>query len=130
MEEIKREKIYTPLVAKPNHNISQAVKYGNLLFVAGQVGEDADEKLVEGGIEAQTEQAIINLKNVLEAAGSSLDKIIMCRCFIANMEDIGAMNKVYDKYFGDMEVGPARFALVASPVAEGYLVEISAFAAV
>ncbi|MBE6990788.1 MAG: RidA family protein [Ruminococcaceae bacterium] len=130
MSEKKIEKIYTPLVAKPNHNVSQAVRYGDLLFVAGQVGETADEKLVEGGMEAQVEQAILNLKSVLEAAGSSLDKVLACQCFIANMEDIKVMNKVYDKYFSDMPVGPARYSLVASPVAKGYLFEISAFAAV
>lgn len=130
MSELKAEKIYTPLVSTPNHNISQAVRYGDLLFVTGQVGETADEKLVEGGAAAQTEQSIINMKNILEAAGSSLEKILMIRIFIADMKDIGEVNRVYDQYFSKMAVGPARYALIASPVAEGYLVEIAAIAAV
>lgn len=125
----EREKVYTPLVAKPHHGISQAIKYGDLVFVSGQVGEGLDEVPLEG-IEAQVEKAIENLKAVLEAAGSSLDKVIMCRCFIQNMEDIGPMNQVYDKYFADMEVGPARYTVVASPVAKDYLFEIAAFAAI
>ena len=130
MDQINIEKIYTPLVSKPNHNISQAIKYGNLLFVSGQVGENADEKLVEGGAGAQMEQAIINLKCILEAAGSSLDKVLMIRLFIAHMEDVGEVNRVYDEYFGGMEIGPARYALIASAIAEGYLVELADFAAV
>lgn len=102
----------------------------NLLFVSGQVGENADEKLVEGGAGAQMEQAIINLKCILEAAGSSLDKVLMIRLFISYMEDVGEVNRVYDEYFGGMEIGPARYALIASAIAEGYLVELAAFAAV
>lgn len=76
------------------------------------------------------EQAIINLKCILEAAGSSLDKVLMIRLFLSYMEDVGEVNRVYDEYFGGMEIGPARYALIASAIAEGYLVELAAFAAV
>lgn len=65
--EFKKEKVYTPLAATPTHNVSQAIKYGNLVFVSGMVGEDENEVLKEG-LEAQCEQAFINMKNVLEAA--------------------------------------------------------------
>ena len=64
MMEFKKEKIATPLVATPTHNVSQAIKYGNLVFVSGMVGEDEKEVLKEG-LEAQCEQAFLNMKNVL-----------------------------------------------------------------
>ena len=57
--EFKKEKIYTPLVATPTHNVSQAIKYGDLVFVSGMVGEDENEVLREG-LEAQCEQAFLN----------------------------------------------------------------------
>lgn len=84
--EFKKEKVYTPLAATPTHNVSQAIKYGNLVFVSGMVGEDANEVLKEG-LEAQCEQAFINMKNVLEAAGSGLEKVLFCQIFIAKRED-------------------------------------------
>ena len=80
--EFKKEKVYTPLAATPTHNVSQAIKYGNLVFVSGMVGEDENEVLKEG-LEAQCEQAFINMKNVLEAAGSSLEKVLFCQIFIS-----------------------------------------------
>ena len=58
--EFKKEKVYTPLAATPTHNVSQAIKYGNLVFVSGMVGEDENEVLKEG-LEAQCEQAFINM---------------------------------------------------------------------
>lgn len=129
MKEVKKEKIETPLAAVPRRGISQAVKYGNLLFVSGQVGEDLDGNAPEG-IEAQVELAIQNVKHILEAAGSSLDKVLMCRCFLQNMDDFAGMNRAYFKFFGEQEVGPARYTVVASPVAENLLFEIAVFAAV
>lgn len=72
--EFKKEKVYTPLVATPTHNVSQAIKYGNLVFVSGMVGEDENEVLMDG-LEAQCERAFLNMKNVLESAGSSLEKV-------------------------------------------------------
>ena len=67
--EFKKEKIYTPLVATPTHNVSQAIKYGDLVFVSGMVGEDENEVLREG-LEAQCEQAFLNMKRVLRNACS------------------------------------------------------------
>ena len=109
--EFKKEKVYTPLAATPTHNVSQAIKYGNLVFVSGMVGEDENEVLKEG-LEAQCEQAFINMKNVLEAAGSSLEKVLFCQIFL------------------NMDVGPARYTVVAPTVAEPYLFEITCVAGV
>ena len=92
--EFKKEKVYTPLAATPTHNVSQAIKYGNLVFVSGMVGEDENEVLKEG-LEAQCEQAFINMKNVLEAAGSSLEKVLFCQIFIGKREDRAIANEVW-----------------------------------
>ena len=113
--EFKKEKIYTPLVAAPTHNVSQAIKYGNLVFVSGMVGEDENEVLKEG-LKAQCEQAFLNMKRVLEAAGRREDRAIA--------------NEVWDHYFLNMDVAPARYTVVAPTVAEPYLFEITCVAGV
>ena len=118
--EFKKEKVYTPLVATPTHNVSQAIKYGNLVFISGMVGEDENEVLMDG-LEAQCERAFLNMKNVLEAAGSSLEKVLFCQIFIAKRED---------RYFLNMDVAPARYTVVAPTVAEPYLFEITCVAGV
>ena len=113
--EFKKEKVYTPLVATPTHNVSQAIKYGNLVFVSGMVGEDENEVL---------------MKNVLESAGSSLEKVLFCQIFIGKREDRAIANKVWDRYFLNMDVAPARYTVVAPTVAEPYLFEITCVAGV
>ena len=112
--EFKKEKVYTPLAATPTHNVSQAIKYGNLVFVSGMVGEDENEVLKEG----------------LEAAGSSLEKVLFCQIFIAKREDRAIANEVWDRFFLNMDVGPARYTVVAPTVAEPYLFEITCVAGV
>lgn len=123
---MKKEKIETPLVAIPRKGISQAIKFGNVLFVSGQVGEDVDGNVPEG-IEKQTELAITNARHIIEAAGATLDDVLMCRCFLQKLEDFDGMNEAYFKFFGDQEAGPARYTMVAPPVAEELLVEIAMF---
>ena len=127
--EFKKEKVYTPLVSTPTHNVSQAIKYGNLVFISGMVGEDENEVLMDG-LEAQCERAFLNMKNVLEAAGSSLEKVLFCQIFIGKREDRTIANKVWDRYFLNMDVAPARYTVVAPTVAEPYLFEITCVAGV
>ena len=127
--EFKKEKVYTPLVATPTHNVSQAIKYGNLVFVSGMVGEDENEVLMDG-LEAQCERAFLNMKNVLESAGSSLEKVLFCQIFIGKREDRAIANKVWDRHFLNMDVAPARYTVVAPTVAEPYLFEITCVAGV
>ena len=107
----KITKIETVEVAISRNGISQAVRFGNVLFVSGQL-------------------AIENARRILRAAGSDLDKVLMCRCFLQKQEDFAGMNQVYFKYFGDAKVGPARYTVVAPPVADCYLFEIAMFAVV
>ena len=120
--EFKKEKVYTPLAATPTHNVSQAIKYGNLVFVSGMVGEDENEVLKEG-LEAQCEQAFINMKHVLQ-------KVLFCQIFIAKREDRVIANEVWDRFFLNMDVAPARYTVVAPTVAEPYLFEITCVAGV
>ena len=127
--EFKKEKVDTPLVASPTHTVSQAIKYGNLVFVSGMVGEDENEVLMDG-LEAQCERAFLNMKNVLESAGSSLEKVLFCQIFIGKREDRAIANKVWDRYFLNMDVAPARYTVVAPTVAEPYLFEITCVAGV
>jgi 2-iminobutanoate/2-iminopropanoate deaminase len=108
---------------------SQAVKVGNFVYSAGQVGLDpATMKLVEGGVEAQTEQVLQNLQAVLMAAGSSLANVIKTTVFLADINDYKAVNGVYAGYF--TESPPARSAVQVAALPLGALVEIEVVALV
>ena len=125
----KITKIETVEVAISRNGISQAVRFGNVLFVSGQVGEDIQGNIPKG-IEAQVELAIENARRILRALA-----LIWIRCSCADASSrskrtFAGMNQVYFKYFGDAKVGPARYTVVAPPVADCYLFEIAMFAVV
>ncbi len=102
-----------------------AIRWGDTLYVSGQVG-DAPDGSVPGDIQSQTALAIENAKALIEAAGGSLDNVLMCRCFLKNKEDFAGMNEAYARYFGkDSIPAPARYTVIAPPVDEKYLVEIA-----
>jgi 2-iminobutanoate/2-iminopropanoate deaminase len=106
---------------------SQGIKHGSLVFVSGQLPVDpATGDLVAGGIEAQTEQSLKNLKAVVEAAGGSLEGVVKTTVFLANMADFAAMNEVYKRSFP--AECPARSAFQAAALPKGALVEIEAIA--
>ncbi|MDR2418347.1 MAG: RidA family protein [Treponema sp.] len=105
---------------------SQALVSGNLVFTSGQLGLTPETGVLAGSsIEEQTEQVISNLKAVLEAAGSSLDKVIKTTCFLADMNDFTAFNAVYAKYFPSK---PARSTVAVRQLPKNALVEIEAIA--
>ena len=94
------EKIYTKNAPDAIGPYSQAIKANGLVFTSGQIAIDPASGEVEATtIEAQTEQVCKNLKNVLEAAGSGLDKAVKTVCFLADMNDFAAFNAVYGNYF-------------------------------
>jgi len=106
---------------------SQAVRAGDFVFTAGQIGLDpATGQMAPGGIEAQTRQALRNLQAVLEAAGASLRHVVKTTVFLQDMNDFAAMNAVYAEFF-DAEP-PARSAVQAAALPKGALVEIEAVA--
>ena len=107
---------------------SEAVRVGNILYLSGAVGIDATGALVPGGIEAETRQALANIRSVLEHHGSSMDRVIKCTVMLADMAEWGAMNGAYVEFFAANL--PARSAFGASGLALGSRVEIEAIATV
>lgn len=113
---------------KPVGPYSQAVRAGGLLFCAGQIALDPQSgTLVAGGIEEQTKQVLANLKAVLEAAGSSPEKIVMTTIFLADMADGGTVNNLYGE-FVSADAPPARQTIAVKQLPLGALVEISVIA--
>ncbi|MCS7286857.1 MAG: RidA family protein [Anaerolineae bacterium] len=105
---------------------SQAVKAGNFLFVAGQIGINPATGQLEEGVEAQTRQALLNLKAILEAAGASLDNVVRVGVFLQDLKDFQAMNAVYAEFFPQFP--PARTTVQVAALPRGALVEIDAIA--
>ena len=107
---------------------SQGIATDELVFTSGQLGLDpATGDFAPGGIEAQTRQSLANVKAVLEAAGSGLDKVVKTTVFLKDMNDFAAMNKVYAEFFGEGGC-PARSAVQVARLPKDGLVEIEAVA--
>ena len=109
---------------------SHAVRAGDYLFITGQMPtlKNDNTKLVDGGIEAQTHQVMKNLVRVLNAAGSSLEKVIFARVYLVNFGDFDKMNSVYATYFAKDKL-PARTCIGVTGLAVGASVEIDFIAA-
>jgi len=106
---------------------SQAIDTGSLVFCAGQVGIDPTTgRMVEGGVEAETERALTNLGNVLAAAGLGFGDVVKTLCFLADIADFQRFNAVYARFFA--EPYPARSTVAVKAMAGGSLVEIEAIA--
>lgn len=105
---------------------SQAVKAGNFVFASGQIPLDpSNGELVSGDVKKATERSLENVKAILEAAGTSLDKVVKTTVFVKNMSDFAAVNEVYAKYF-DKDM-PAR-SCVEVKLPKDALVEIEVIA--
>jgi 2-iminobutanoate/2-iminopropanoate deaminase len=107
---------------------SSAVKVGNMLYLAGQLGTDRG-KLVEGGIGPETKQALTNIKTVLEANGSDMEHVVKCTVFLADMKEWPAMNDVYRTMFTAGKF-PARSAFGTTGLALNARTEIECLAVV
>jgi 2-iminobutanoate/2-iminopropanoate deaminase len=106
---------------------NQAIRVGDLVFVAGQLGIDLETgELTGAGIAEQTEQIMANLRAILEAAGSSLDNLVKTTVFLMDLGDFSGMNEVYARHVGDRP--PARSTVQISGLPSGALVEIEAVA--
>ena len=106
---------------------NQAIRVGDLVFVAGQLGVSLEtNELVGAEIGEQTDQAMRNLGAILEAAGSSLDKLLKTTVFLVDLADFQGMNEVYARHVGDRP--PARSTIGISQLPVGALVEIEAIA--
>src|SRR5947209_6278770 len=107
----------TPAGAAATMPFSPAVRVGNILYLAGTLGTDSTMKLVPGGIEAETRQALSNIKRLLEANGSAMDRVIKCLVMLADIGEWGRMNGVYLTFFPVHK--PARSAFGTSGLALG-----------
>ena len=120
------EKVYTKNAPDAIGPYSQAIKTGNLLFTSGQIAIVPETSQVEASdIEGQTEQVCKNLSALLEASGTSMEKVIKTTCFLADMNDFAAFNEVYGKYFTSK---PARSCVAVKTLPKNVLVEVEVIA--
>ena len=120
---MRRKIVQTDRAPKAIGPYEQAIKVDGFVFTAGQIPLDPKSgNIVEGGIAAQTRQVLENLKGVLEAAGSSLDRVVKATVFLKNMADFAAMNEVYAQYLGKSK--PARSTVAVAELPRGVLIEI------
>lgn len=112
----------------PVNPFSPAVRVGDVLYLAGQIGTDSTGAVVKGGIEAETRQTMRNIADVLAKTGSSMDRVVKCTAFLADMKEWPAMNGVYATFFPKNK--PARSAFGATALALNARVEIECIAVV
>lgn len=124
-----KEIIITDKAPKAIGPYTVANKVENLVFTAGQLGLDpVTGELVSGGIEAETRQALTNLKNVLDAAGSSMSNVLKTTVFLKDMNEFGKMNLVYASFF--TEKFPARSTVQVAALPKNGTIEIECIALV
>lgn len=120
-----REAVFVPNAPRPVAPLSPAIRAGEFVFVSGQLPLEPTGQLAEG-MSAQTRQCLENLKQILSAAGLSMDNVVKCTVFITDMDEFDTMNRAYAEYFP--ETPPARSTVEVSRLAKGALVEIEAIA--
>jgi len=124
---LKKEVVTTDKAPKAIGPYSTAIKAGQFVFTAGQLGIDPKTgDLVPGGIEAETKQVLQNLSNVLAAAGTSMSQVVKTTVFLRDMKDFTAMNTVFGTFFTEMP--PARSTVQVAALPKGGAVEIDIIA--
>jgi len=123
---MKKETLYTENAPEPG-NYSQAVKLGDTIYVSGQTADDPETgEAVHGSVAEQTELILTNIKNILEAAGSSMEKVLKVNVYISDMKYKEEMDATYKKFF--KENPPARIAMAVKGLDAGLDVEIDVIA--
>jgi 2-iminobutanoate/2-iminopropanoate deaminase len=124
---MRKEVIYTEKAPEPGP-YSQAIKYGNLIFVAGQTSEDPiTNEVIHDSVAAQTERILNNIKTILETAGSGMDKILRCDVYLSSIAHKEEMNEAYRKFFPAEP--PARNTVAVTGLDDNLDVEIEVIAA-
>jgi reactive intermediate/imine deaminase len=114
-------------VLGPDTPISGAVKAGGLVFVGGNIGNVHGKlELVEGGIAAETRQAFAHLRDALEAAGCTLDRVVKCNIYLVDMAEFGEFNEIFGEVFGGHK--PARATVAVKELGLGARIEIECVA--
>lgn len=121
--------IKTDKASLPVGPYNQGVSTGSLIYTAGQIPLDKAGNMVPGGIKEQTKQVLENVKAVVEAGGSTLDKIIKATVFLKDLNDFAGMNEVYGQYF-KAENAPARTTIQVARIPKDSLVEIEVVAVI
>jgi len=125
---MEKEIVYTETAPEPGP-YSQAIKYGNLIFVAGQTSEDpVTNKPVHDSVREQTERILKNIKTILEAAGSSMKKVLRVDVYLSSMEQKPDFNEAYLKFFPENR--PARNCVAVAGIDDNLDVEIEIIAGV
>ena len=121
-----KEVIYTDKAPEPGA-YSQAIKYGDLIFVSGQTSDDPlTHEPVRGSIEDQTQRILTHIGYILEAAGSSMEQVLKCNVYLSDWEDKERMNAVYKEFFPHNP--PARICMAVKGLDSGLNVEIDCIA--
>lgn len=121
------ERIYTKDAPEPVGPYSQAILHNDIVYLSGQIAIDPEtNEMSTGGIEEQTDRVLQNIRNVLQASGSSIGNVLKTTCYLANINDFAKFNEVYGKYFTDS--CPARSTVEVSRLPKGALVEVDVVA--
>lgn len=119
----------SPLPYADKLPFSEAVQVGDLLYLSGQLGTDASGQVVAGGVQAETKQAMENIRGVLARRGLTFDDVVKCLVMLADISEWGEMNEVYLTFFNKDRL-PARSAMGVGSLARGARLEIECIAAV
>ena len=126
---MKKQVIHTEKAPKAIGPYSQAVRWGHLLFLSGQLGIDpASGNLVNGGFEAEARQVLANIQAILESQKSGMDKILKTTVFLTNMEDFAVFNGIYGTFIP--EPYPARTTIQVAALPKGARIEMEVIAEV
>ena len=123
------EVVQTDKAAAPIGPYNQAIKANGFVFVAGEKGIDPKTgKIVSGGIAAETRQTLENIKNILEAAGSSFDRAVQSCVYMTDLSEFGAMNQVYAEYFKVNAPGRTTVGVTSLPAGAHVEITVTALA--
>jgi 2-iminobutanoate/2-iminopropanoate deaminase len=124
---MSRSVIFSPEAPAPIGPYSQAIQAGNMLFISGQIPiRQSSGEIIKDSIEAQTEQVMINLREILTSAGLDFSNVVKCSIFLTDMNDFPKVNEVYGRFF--QQSPPARETVQVSALPKNVNVEISCIA--
>jgi 2-iminobutanoate/2-iminopropanoate deaminase len=118
----KKEAISSRNVANSNSPLSQGIKYGNIIFLSGQLGKNPDTGKLEEGFNSQVRRVLQNLKELLSISNSSMDKVLKVTIFVTDINKVKELNPIYKEYFN--EPFPSRICVEVSALAQGAEVEM------